>query len=84
VLWPGYSIRKVSLEVVVPISRCYLFIRKIMEKLSSTSSSSSAKLRGLAEGDEFYIKAGLKGRRYHEKIVKPGRKTRKRGLTMKG
>ena len=44
-----------------------------MEKLSSTPSSSSAKLSGLAEDDEFYIKAGLKGRRYHEKIVKPGR-----------
>lgn len=49
-----------------------------MEKLSLTSSS-SAKLTGLAEGDEFYIKSGLKGRQYHLKIVKPGRKPRKRG-----
>lgn len=50
-----------------------------MEKLSLTSSP-SAKPSGLSEGDEFYINAGPKGRRYHEKIVKPGRKPRKRGL----
>ncbi|MGE5781821.1 MAG: hypothetical protein ACM31J_03075 [Nitrososphaerales archaeon] len=50
-----------------------------MEKLSSTSSP-SAKPSGLAEGDEFYINAGPKGSRYHEKIVKPGRKPSKRGL----
>ncbi|HET9805879.1 MAG TPA: hypothetical protein VFP49_03110 [Nitrososphaeraceae archaeon] len=79
VLWPGCSIREVSLEVVVPILRCYRFIRTVMEKLSS-SSSSSAKLGGNVEGDEFYIKAGLKGRSYHDEIVKSGRKPRKRGL----
>jgi hypothetical protein len=78
VLWPGCSIREVSLEVVVPILRCYRFIRTVMEKLSS--SSSSAKLGGNVEGDEFYIKAGLKGRSYHDEIVKSGRKPRKRGL----
>jgi transposase-like protein len=39
------------------------------------------KLGGLAEGDEFYIKAGLKGRPYHDEIVKSaGRKPRRRGL----
>lgn len=64
VLWPGCSIREVSLEVVVPIPICYRFIRTVMEKLSS--SSSSAKLGGNVEGDEFYIKAGLKGRSYHD------------------
>jgi transposase-like protein len=78
VLWPGCSIREVSLEVVVPILRCYRFIRTVMEKLSS--SSSSAKLGGNVEGDEFYIKTGLKGRSYHDEIVKSGRKPRKRGL----
>ena len=51
-----------------------------MEKLSSSSLSSSAKLGGNVEGDEFYIKAGLKGRSYHDEIVKLGRKPRKRGL----
>ena len=81
VLWPGCSIREVSFEVVVPYPRCYRFIRTVMEKLSS-SSSSSAKLGGLVvEGDEFYIKAGLKGRPYHDEILKSlGRKPRKRGL----
>ena len=29
-----------------------------------------AKLGGNVEGDEFYIKAGLKGRSYHDEIVK--------------
>ena len=50
-----------------------------MEKLSS-SSLSTTKLDGIAECDEFYIKAGLKGRSYHYEIVKDGRKPRKRGL----
>jgi len=36
--------------------------RTVMEKISSSSSSSSsyAKLDGKVESDEFYIKAGLK------------------------
>jgi hypothetical protein len=34
-----------------------------MEKISS---SSYTKLDGKVEGDEFYIKAGLKGRSYHD------------------
>ncbi len=59
-IWPGCSIRQVSLEVVIPIPIYYRFIRTVMEKLSS-SSLSSAKLGGNVEGDEFYIKAGLKG-----------------------
>lgn len=81
VLWPGCSIREISLEVVVPYPRCYRFIRTIMEKISSSlSSSSSTKLGGNVEGDEFYIKAGLKGRSYHYEIVKSGRKPRRRGL----
>ena len=63
VLWPGCSIREISLEVVVPYPRFYKFIRTVMEKISS--SSSYAKLDGKVEGDEFYIKAGLKGRSYH-------------------
>ncbi len=82
VLWPGCSIREVSLEVVVPFPRCYRFIRTVMEKISSSLLSfDSTKLDGLAEGDEFYIKAGLKGRSYHDEIIKTaGRKPRKRGL----
>lgn len=51
-----------------------------MEKLSTSLSSSSTKLNGDVERDEFYIKAGLKGRSYHDEIVKIGRKPRKRGL----
>ena len=78
VLWPGCSIREISLEVVVPYPRCYRFIRTVMEKISSLLSN---KLDGNIEGDEFYIKAGLKGRSYHDEIVKSiGRKPRRRGL----
>jgi transposase-like protein len=71
--------REISLELVVPYPRCYRFIRAVMEKLSS-SSISATKLDGIAECDEFYIKAGLKGRSYHDEIVKTGRTPRKRGL----
>jgi hypothetical protein len=71
--------REISLELVIPYPRCYRFIRTVMEKLSS-SSISATKLDGITECDEFYIKAGLKGRSYHDEIVKTGRKPRKRGL----
>ncbi|MGI9011387.1 MAG: hypothetical protein ACR2F1_09405 [Nitrososphaeraceae archaeon] len=40
-----------------------------MEKITS-SLPSSTKLGGNVEGDEFCIKAGLKGRSYHDEIVK--------------
>jgi hypothetical protein len=69
--------REISSEVVVSYPRCYKFIRTVMEKLSSLSYT---KLDGITECDEFYIKAGLKGRSYHNEIVKAGRKPRKRGL----
>lgn len=73
--WVLYK-REISSEVVIPYPRCYGLIRTVMEKLSSLSST---KLDGITECDEFYIKAGLKGRSYHNEIVKAGRKPRKRG-----
>ena len=57
-----------------------------MEKLTSSSSSSSklgaggVKLTGTVEADEFYIKAGLKGRSYHLEILNSGRSPRRRRL----
>lgn len=48
------------------------FYQKIYRKIIFNISSSSAKLSGIAEG-EFYMKAGLKGRRYTEKTEKPGK-----------
>jgi hypothetical protein len=74
ILWPGCSIREISLEVVVPYPRCYGFIRTVMEKLSSSSLLSTTKLDGPAECDELYIKAGLKGRSYHDEIVKSAKR----------
>jgi hypothetical protein len=79
VLWPGCSVREISLEVAVPYPRCYRFIRTIREKLSSMFSVAT-KLDGEVETDEFYIKAGLKGSSYHDEIVKAGRRPRRRGL----
>jgi hypothetical protein len=77
VLWPGCSIKEASLETGTSYYRCYRFVRTVMEKLASFSS---AKLNGTVESDEFYIKAGLKGRPYHDEIARSGRKPRKRGL----
>jgi len=80
ILWPGCSIKEISSEVGVPYPTCHRFIRTVMEKLSS-SSTSATKLDGEVESDEFYIKAGLKGRSYHDEIVKTEkRQPRKRGL----
>jgi hypothetical protein len=80
VLWPGCSIREIFFEVVVvPYPRCYRFIRTVMEKISS-SFSSYTKLGGMVDGnDEFYIKAGLKGRPYHDEIIKSGETLEKEG-----
>jgi hypothetical protein len=69
--------REISLESVIPYPRCYRFIRTVKEKLSLLSTT---KHDGITEVDEFYIKAGLKIRSYHDEIVKTGRKPRKRGL----
>lgn len=80
VLCPGCSIRVTSSEVEVPYPRSYRFIRTVMEKLSTSSISTPTKLDGEVDSDEFYIKAGLKGRSYHDEIVKAKRKPRKRGL----
>jgi transposase-like protein len=81
ILLPGCSIREISSEVAVPYPKCYRFIRTVMEKLSSSPSLFPTKLDGITECDEFYIKAGLKGRSYHDEIVKSAkRKPRKRGL----
>jgi transposase-like protein len=84
VLWPGCSIHETSLEVRVSYYRCYKFIRSVMKRLTSSSSSYSAlgsvKLGGIVEADEFYIKAGLKGRPYHLEILNSGRLPRHRGL----
>jgi len=53
-----------------------------MKRLTSSSSSAlcSVKLGGIVEADEFYIKAGLKGRPYHLEILNSGRLPRHRGL----
>jgi hypothetical protein len=85
VLWPGCSIHETSVEVGVSYYyRCYKFIRSVMKRLTSSSSSSAlggVKLGGIVEADEFYIKAGgMKGRPYHLEILNSGRLARRRGL----
>ena len=54
-----------SLQTDIPYYICYRFIRTIMERIASSSKSYNVKLMGIIEADEFYIKAGLKGRPYH-------------------
>ncbi|MDR4491207.1 MAG: hypothetical protein R2685_09955 [Candidatus Nitrosocosmicus sp.] len=51
-----------------------------MERLSSSSiSTATTKLDDEVESDEFYIKAGLKGRTYHDEIVKAKKSLEKEG-----
>jgi hypothetical protein len=70
-----------SLQTDIPYYICYRFIRTMMERISSFSSKPhNVKLTGVIETDEFYIKAGLKGRPYHDEIFNSGRPPRKRGL----
>jgi hypothetical protein len=52
----------------------------IMERIASSSKSYNVKLMGVIEADEFYLKAGLKGRPYHGEILNSGRLPRHRGL----
>src|SRR6476646_5319507 len=72
----SYNVKK---DGRIPYRKCYLFIRTVMEKIASLSNT-NVKLKDTVESDEFYIKAGLKGRPYHEEIIKIGRKPRRRGL----
>ena len=51
-----------------------------MERIASSSKSDNVKLMGVIEADEFYIKAGLKGRAYHGEILNSERLPRHRGL----
>jgi|GEM_PF-4527027 len=45
-----------------------------MERIHSSSyKSDNVKLTGVMEADELYIKAGLKGRPYHNEILNSGR-----------
>ena len=83
VLWPGCSIHETSLEVdIILYYRCYKFIRSVMKRLTASTSSTldGVRLTGIVEADEFYIKAGLKGRPYHLEILNSGRLPRRRGL----
>jgi transposase-like protein len=67
VLWPGCSIREISIQVDVIYRKCYYFIRTVIDGLTKKKSSSSFtsidnKLKGTIEVDELYVKAGIKGR----------------------
>jgi hypothetical protein len=69
-----------SLQTDIQYYICYRFIRTIMERIASSSKLDNVKLKGVIETDEFYIKAGLKGRSYHDEILNSGRLPRDRGL----
>ena len=63
-----------SFKTNIPYYICYRFVRTVMERIASSSyKSDNVKLTGVIEADEFYIKAGLKGRPYHNEILNSGR-----------
>jgi transposase-like protein len=80
VLWIGCSILAISNEFLIPYERCYHMIRTLMERISANIVSGHRILKQKVESDEFYMKAGLKGRSYHEEIISLGREPRKRAL----
>jgi hypothetical protein len=80
VMWPGCSIREAPFGVDMLYYMCYRFIRTVMERLTSSSALDNAKLRMMVEADEFYIKAGPKGRPYNKDIMNSGTLPRHRGL----
>jgi len=63
VLWIGSSILEISKEFLIPYYRCYGMIRTIMERISAIESRKGM-LKKKVESDEFYMKAGLKGRSF--------------------
>jgi transposase len=69
-----------SLQTDIPYYICYRFVRTVMETIASSSKSDNVRLKGIIETDEFYIKAGLKGRPYHDEIFNSGRLPRNRGF----
>jgi hypothetical protein len=66
---------------VIPYYICYGFVRTVMARIASSSSSHNVKLKGVIETDELYIMIGLKARPYHDNITTTVWKTRDRGLT---
>jgi len=76
VSWLGCSISSISNQLAMPYRICYHMIRAIMERFASIEM---ARLDGEVETDELYTHAGMKGRAYHELIIK-NRMPRRRGV----
>lgn len=74
--WSGISIRSTSLQSGIAYRICYHMIRGIMERIAALDLP---KLDGTVEHDELYVKSGMKGRSYHDTIIRQ-RPPRKRGL----
>jgi transposase-like protein len=74
--WLGVSINSISCQMSIPYRQCYHMIRAVMERIASVEN---VKLDGEVEVDELYVKAGMKGRGYHELIIK-NRIPRRRGI----
>lgn len=74
--WMGMSISSISYQLEIPYRTCYHMLRAMMERLASAEQK---KLDGAVEIDELYVKAGMKGRSYHEQIIN-SRMPRRRGI----
>jgi transposase-like protein len=72
----GISIMGISNQLAMPYRQCYHMIRAVMERIAPAENE---KLDGDIEIDELYTHAGMKGRNYHELIIKH-RKPRRRGI----
>ncbi len=72
----GISISSISNQLDIPYRTCYGMIRGVMERIASTET---IKLDGKVETDELYVKAGMKGRSYHDLIIR-NRMPRRRGI----
>jgi transposase len=74
--WLGMSISSISNQLAIPYRTCYHMIRAMMDRIASVEHN---RLDGTIEIDELYVRAGMKGRNYHEMIIKH-RMPRRRGI----
>jgi len=69
------STRATAKEACLGYRACYRIVRTVMDRIYT--SAVKHRLRGVVEVDEFYVRAGLKGRNYSGRL---GRPPRRRGL----
>ena len=74
----GTSIRQISKNLEMQYRTSYRMTCKIMHKLFD--SQKALTINGNCEADELYVHAGMKGKRYHDKIIESGRMPRRHAI----